>query len=529
MACLIIGILANSAHSVIAFLATASIGALWSCTSPDFGSHSILDRLTQIEPKILLADNAVFYNGREHDALAKVATVAEGIKSLEKVIVFPYVKSHSMDLSSIPKRSGLMSKALMISITSDEFLSVPKLGLEFTYVPFDHPLIILYSSGTTGLPKPIIHAAGPLLLQLKKEHVLHCDFTSKDVFFQFTTCAWMMWPWLVGGLSAGATILTYDGSPFRPTPLSLWELCDQEGVTAFGTSAKYIGSLEQADIYPSMVLPFIANSDNHLNLSKLRLIMSTGSVLPPSSFEYVYKAFPSKVQLSSITGGTDICSLFGAPCPTTPVYIGEIQVRALGMAVSAFDDTGKPVPINHPGELVCIRPFPIQPVGFWGKDGQEKYRNSYFARFPGIWHHGDYVAITQTGGMLMLGRSDSILNPAGVRFGSAEIYNVLLAKFPDIADSVCVGQQKAGDADERVLLFVKMEQGKELTPELVAKVKKAIREDLSARHVPSVLVECPDIPVCLLGDVLMTLVHGKREEDRGRCQKYCMWESCASE
>lgn len=223
--------------------------------------------------------------------------------------------------------------------------------------------------------------------------------------------------------------------------------------------------------------------------------MSTGSVLPPSSFEYIYNAFPSKVQLSSITGGTDICSLFGAPCPTVPVYTGEIQVRALGMSVAAYDEAAHSVPINHPGELVCTRVFPIMPVGFWGKGGEEKYRASYFARFPGIWHHGDYVAITETGGMLMLGRSDSILNPAGVRFGSAEIYNVLLARFPEIADSVCVGQQREGDADEKVLLFVKMEQGKKLTAELDAQVKKGIREDLSARHVPAVIEECPDIPV----------------------------------
>jgi len=223
--------------------------------------------------------------------------------------------------------------------------------------------------------------------------------------------------------------------------------------------------------------------------------MSTGSVLPPSSFEYVYSAFPSRVQLSSVTGGTDICSLFGAPCPTTPVYTGEIQVRALGMAISAFDDAGKTVPLNLPGELVCVRPFPVMPIGFWGKGGEENYRNSYFARFPGVWHHGDYVAITDAGGMLMLGRSDSILNPAGVRFGSAEIYNVLLARFPEIADSVCVGQQQEGDADERVLLFVRMEKDKTFSPELVTRVKNAIREDLSARHVPALISECPDIPV----------------------------------
>jgi acetoacetyl-CoA synthetase len=354
--------------------------------------------------------------------------------------------------------------------------------------------MILYSSGTTGLPKPIIHAGGPLLIQLKKEHVLHGDFTHNDVFFQFTTCAWMMWPWLVGGLSAGATILVFDGSPFKPTPISLWELCEQEGVTAFGTSAKYIASLEQANIMPSNPLTS-TNLESQLKLSKLRLIMSTGSVLPPSSFEYVYNAFPSTVQLASITGGTDICSLFGAPCPTLPVYTGEIQCRALGMAVAAFDDTATEVPPNHPGELVCTRVFPIMPVGFWGPDGDVKYRTSYFARFPGIWHHGDYVVITKHGGMLMLGRSDSILNPAGVRFGSAEVYNVLLAKFPEISDSVCVGQQKEGEADERVLLFVKMEEGKKFTPEVVGRIKKSIREDLSARHVPALISECPDIPV----------------------------------
>lgn len=306
-----------------------------------------------------------------------------------------------------------------------------------------------------------------------------------------------MWPWLVGALSAGSGILVFDGSPFKPTPLSLWELSEQEGVTAFGTSAKYIGSLEQANIIPSNN-SFTWESlilENHFGLSKLRLIMSTGSVLPPASFEYIYNAFPSTVQLSSITGGTDICSLFGAPCPTLPVHTGEIQCRGLGMAVAAYNDSANPVPVNSPGELVCTRPFPIQPVGFWGKNGEEKYKASYFSRFPGIWHHGDYVAITKYGGMLMLGRSDSILNPAGVRFGSAEIYNVLLARYTEIVDSVCVGQQREGDADERVLLFVKMEEGKKFSEELGGRIKRGIREDLSARHVPAVIAECPDIPV----------------------------------
>jgi acetoacetyl-CoA synthetase len=335
---------------------------------------------------------------------------------------------------------------------------------------------------------------------MKKEHVLHCGLTPSDVFFQFTTCAWMMWPWLVGALSAGTTILVFDGSPFKPTPLSLWELCDQEGVSAFGTSAKYLGSLEQANIVPSSSPHYdLSNlSESSLALSKLRLIMSTGSVLPPSSFEYVYSSFPSQVQLASITGGTDICSLFGAPCPTVPVHIGEIQCRALGMAVAAFDETGSEVPTGYPGELVCTRAFPVMPVCFWGKTGQDKYRASYFSRFPNIWHHGDYVTITQHGGMLMLGRSDAILNPAGVRFGSAEIYNVLLAKFSDeVADSVCVGQQREGETDEKVLLFIKMEPGRSFSADLVARVKKAIRDDLSPRHVPAVITECPDIPVSL--------------------------------
>ena len=390
--------------------------------------------------------------------------------------------------TSLQSHTGILNLANSTnrSIAASDFLSVPKQSLEFTPVPFDHPLMILYSSGTTGLPKPIVHAGGSLLIQFKKEHILHCDFTPKDVFFQFTTCAWMMWPWLVGALTAGSTILIFDGSPFKPTPLSLWEMCDQEGVSAFGTSAKYIGTLEQGGIVPKSTLA----------LSNLRLMMSTGSVLPPASFDYVYNAFPPKVQLSSITGGTDICSLFGAPCPTLPVYTGDIQCRALGMAVAAYDDAKSEVPTNHPGELVCTRVFPVMPVGFWGKNGEEKYRASYFARFPGTWHHGDYVAITRHGGMLMLGRSDSILNPAGVRFGSAEIYNVLLARFAEeVADSVCVGQQREGDTDERVLLFIKMEEGKELTTDLVGRIKKGIRGDLSPRHVPAVIAACPDIPV----------------------------------
>jgi acetoacetyl-CoA synthetase len=398
----------------------------------------------------------------------------------------------------------------------------------------DHPVYILYSSGTTGKPKCIVHSAAGTLIQHKKEHVLHvrpksplpltslppkpkpnpsiqCDIRPGDRLLYYTTTSWMMWHWLISALSSSATIVLYDGSPFKPHgDLTMPKLIQDLRITQFGTSAKYISILEQNAHFPLKA---------GLDLSCLRAIYSTGSPLAPSTFRYVYEAFPRDVNLGSITGGTDIISLFGAPCPLSPVYEGEIQVRGLGMAVSAVDHEGKQVKAGEPGDLVCTKPFPSQPVGFWPstyaevsvssanniftlpKYDLDKYEASYFTLFPGIWHHGDFVRFNpSTGGMVMLGRSDGILKPAGVRFGSAEIYNVLLSHFgTEIEDSLCIGRRRAGDVDEKVVLFLKMVQGRICDDELKARIASTIRADLSARHVPAIIDECPEIPVTTNG------------------------------
>lgn len=371
----------------------------------------------------------------------------------------------------------------------------------FTPLPADHPLYILYSSGTTGAPKCIVHGAIGTLLQHKKEHVLHCDIRPGDRLFYFTTCTWMMWHWLVSGLATGATLILYDGSPFQPHgPLSMPKLIEELEITHFGTSAKYLSIMEQKSVFP------MTSDGGNLDLSTLRAIYSTGSPLAPSTFKYVYSAFPPTINLGSITGGTDIISLFGAPCPLTPVYAGEIQVLGLGMAVQAWDFMGNNVSGSYePGDLVCIRPFPCQPVSFFDPEdaniGLAKYRSSYFERFENVWHHGDFIRISAaTGGLTMLGRSDGILKPSGVRFGSAEIYNILLSHFAgEVQDALCIGRRREGDDDEVVVLFLKMEDGVKCGEALKERIRVCVRKELSARHVPGIIEECFEIPITTNG------------------------------
>jgi acetoacetyl-CoA synthetase len=374
-------------------------------------------------------------------------------------------------------------------------VDISKASLEFARLPPSHPLYILYSSGTTGAPKCIVHSAAGTLLQHKKEHILHCDIRPEDRMLYFTTTTWMMWHWLVSSLASGATIILYDGSPFHPHgPLSMPLLIQELKITHFGTSAKYLSMLEQANLKPM-------EAPHNIDLSSLKAIYSTGSPLAPSTFEYVYNAFPSSLNLGSITGGTDIISLFGAPCPLLPVYAGEIQCKGLGMAIQAWSSEGIIVPDGQEGDLVCVKPFPCQPVTFWSSEsvdkGQEKYREAYFDMFEGVWHHGDFVRFEkETGGLTMLGRSDGILKPSGVRFGSAEIYNVLLKHFPDdIEDAICVGRRRETDSDETVVLFIKISQGKVCNDGLRDRIKAVIRKELSARHVPGVIDQCFSIPV----------------------------------
>ncbi|KAL8998308.1 MAG: hypothetical protein Q9169_002622 [Polycauliona sp. 2 TL-2023] len=486
------GYLANHTNALVAMLSTTSIGAIWTAVSPDTGAQAVLDRMQQIDPILMFSDNAAKYNGKVHDVHDKLVEIASSIASLRAVVVFETVSAVKFHIDDVlvPFGSAFMYQDLLAASKN-----VP--SVEFLQLEPDHPVYILYSSGTTGKPKCIVHGAIGTLIQHKKEHALQCDIRQGDRLFYFTTCTWMMWHWLVSGLATGATLVLYDGSPFRPLDadgngeLAMPRLIEELAITHFGTSAKFLSVLEQKNVMPT----------RKLSLKSLKSIYSTGSPLPPSTFKYIYRAFGPNINLASITGGTDIISLFGAPSPLSPVMLGECQVRGLGMAVEAWDYQGKDVTnAEEPGDLVCVKPFPCQPVTFWGKDGNEKYRKSYFETFPGVWHHGDFVRFnSRTGGLIMLGRSDGVLKPAGVRFGSSEIYNVILKNFPEIEDALCIGRRREQDNDETVVLFVKMARESSFSDSLVQNIKSAVRKELSARHVPGIVEECPDIPVTVNG------------------------------
>lgn len=486
------GYVANHCNALVAMLSATSLGAVWTAVSPDTGVHAVLDRIQQIEPVILFADNAVKYNGKIHEVRQKLQEISKQLPKLMAVVVFETIRDHRFDLGSIITANG---QRWMY----EDFLKTgsAKAELEFSQLQPDHPVYILYSSGTTGKPKCIVHGAIGTLIQHKKEHEIHCDIRPGDRLFYFTTCTWMMWHWLVSGLATGATIVLYDGSPFRSSDsknvgeLAMPRLIEELGITHFGTSAKYLSLLEQKNILPQETL----------DLKSLKAIYSTGSPLASSTFQYVYGAFGPDINLGSITGGTDIVSLFGAPSPLSPVYSGEIQVRALGMAVEAWDCEGKNITATGaPGDLVCTKPFPCQPIMFWGPEGNQLYQKSYFETFPGIWHHGDFVRLNpKTGGLIMLGRSDGVLKPSGVRFGSSEIYNLLLKDFPEIEDALCIGRRREKDADETVVLFVKMTSQRRFSEELAQNIRAVVRRELSARHVPGIIDECLDIPVTVNG------------------------------
>ncbi|MGD9251665.1 MAG: acetoacetate--CoA ligase [Desulfobacterales bacterium] len=468
----VVGFMPNMPESIVAMLAAVSLGATWSSCSPDFGIKGVLDRFGQIKPKVLFTANGYAFKGKAIDSLGRIADILAQLPSIARVVVVPYTEA-APDIGAVPH-----------AVLYDEFIADNDgAELVFAQLPFDHPLYIMYSSGTTGLPKCMVQSAGGILLHQMKELVLHTDLKRDDTIFYFTTCGWMMWNWLVCALSTGATLVLFDGNPFHPHPGALWELAQEEGITVFGTSAGYIAALQASGIRPG----------EDYDLSRLRAVLSTGSPLSVEGFEFVYEHIKQDLQLASISGGTDLNGCFALGNPMGPVYAGELQCRGLGMKVEAFDENGKPV-IGRQGELVCTAPFPSMPIYFWNDPDRQKYHKAYFDVYPGVWRHGDYITVTERGGVVIFGRSDATLNPGGVRIGTAEIYRQI-DPIEEIADCVVVGQQWQNDV--RVILFVQMAPGHVLTDELRNRVRAAIRANASPRHVPAKIVAVADIPYTL--------------------------------
>jgi len=470
----IAGFMPNMVETVVGMLAATSIGAIWSSTSPDFGAKGVCERFGQIEPKVLFTADGYSYNGKVYHSLEKVSDVVQEINSVERVVVVPYV-SKDPEISSIPN-----------AVLYHDFLSKEQqCELTFEQLPFDHPVYILFSSGTTGVPKCIVHGAGGVLLQHMKELALHTNMKRDDIAFYFTTSSWMMWNWLVSSLAIGATIVLFDGSPFYPEAGALFNLAEEQGITVFGTSAKYLSAIEKEGLRPG----------KQWDLSRLKAVLSTGSPLSIESFHYVYKEIKEDLHLASISGGTDIVSCFALGNPTGPVWEGELQCRGLGMKVDVFDDQGMSVR-RVKGDLVCTASFPSQPVCFWNDPEKEKYRAAYFDVYPNIWRHGDFAEITEHDGVIIYGRSDATLKPGGVRIGTAEIYSVL-ENMEEVVDSVVVGQK--WEDDERIVLFVRLAEGRTLDDDLVNRIKKRIRFDCTPRHVPSKVIAVRDIPYTISG------------------------------
>ncbi len=490
----VVAYMPNRPETVVAMLAAASLGALWSSCSPDFGTSGVLDRFGRIEPKVLLTADGYFYNGKTFDTLDRVRRLQRDLPSIERIVVVPYTVA-------APSLEGLRNAQLY-----DDFLAAGgEESLVFDRLPFDHPLYIMYSSGTTGPPKCIVHGAGGTLLQHLKELMLHTDLKRDDRIFYFTTCGWMMWNWLISSLAVGATVVLYDGSPFHPGPEQLFDVAEQERITIFGTSAKYLATVEKAGLAPGR---------SH-DLGAVRTIMSTGSPLAAEGFEYVYEKVKSDAQLAAISGGTDLISCFALGDPAAPVYRGELQTRGLGMKVEVFDDEGRSLPPGVKGELVCTAAFPSMPVGFWNDQDDKKYHAAYFERFPGVWHHGDYCELTERGGMKIWGRSDTVLNPGGIRIGTAEIYRAV-EKLPEVLEALAVGQD--WDGDSRVVLFVRLREEAALSEDLTARIREQIRRDSSPRHVPAKVLQAPDLPRTLSGKLaelaVRHTIHGREVKNR---------------
>ncbi len=488
------GLLPNVPEAVIGMLATASLGAVWSSCSPDFGAQGVLDRFGQITPRVLLACDGYVYAGKRCDTTATVARLQRELPDLAATVVVPFLDPHPA--SDLDAPAGAVTWTRWLD-------AAPARALTYHQAPFDHPLYIMYSSGTTGLPKCMIHSAGGTLLQHLKEHRLHGDLGPGDRLLYFTTCGWMMWNWLVSGLATGATVVLYDGAPMAPQT-ALWDLAAAEGVTVFGTSARYLAACDKAGLEPGR---------SH-DLAALRAVLSTGSPLAPETFDWVYRAVKADLQLSSISGGTDIISCFALGSPVLPVRRGELQCRGLGMAVEVRDEAGRPV-VGEPGELVCTRSFPSMPTGFWNDPGGRRYHAAYFDRFPGVWCHGDWAELRPDGGVIIRGRSDATLNPGGVRIGTAEIYRVV-EQFDEVRESLVTAQD--WQDDQRIVLFVHLREGVELTDALRERIRAAIREEETPRHVPARVVAVPAIPRTISGKItelaVRRVIHGQEVPNR---------------
>ncbi|MBX2826500.1 MAG: acetoacetate--CoA ligase [Gammaproteobacteria bacterium] len=487
------GFLPNMPEAIIAMLATASIGAVWSSSSPDFGVKGVLDRFGQIEPVVLFTADAYYYNGKSHDSLSLVREFSAQLPSLKKIVVVPYVNPDISAPADMP-----------LAETYPDFTAGKTAPLTFEPVPFDHPLFIMFSSGTTGVPKCIVHSAGGTLLQHLKEHRLHIDLKPDDRFFYFTTCGWMMWNWLVTGLATGATLLLYDGSPFYPDGNALFDFAAREHMTILGTSAKFLDAANKAGIEPVRT---------H-QLPQLQSILSTGSTLAPESFDYVYRAIKPDVWLASMSGGTDMIGCFISGSPTLPVYRGQLQCRALALKVEVYNDEGQAVE-GEKGELVCTAAFPSQPTGFWNDPEKKRYHDAYFARFDNVWCHGDYVELTPEQGVVIYGRSDAVLNPGGVRIGTAEIYRQV-EQLDEVVEGLVVGQE--WDNDVRVVLFVRLRDGLTLDDSLRDRIRQQVRTNTTARHVPAVVLQVVDIPRTKSGKIVelavRNIIHGRPVRNR---------------